>query len=122
MAKKGKEEKKTGKKSADNSGKVENEKVCAALSYLFIGIIWYFFDENMKKSEYAKFHAKQGIVLLVVDIIFGFISMMPIIGWLLAPLLYIAILILLIVGIVNAIGGKEKNLPVIGKFAENFKF
>jgi hypothetical protein len=27
-----------------------------------------------------------------------------------------------IIGIMNAVGGKEKPLPVIGGFAQNFKF
>ena len=37
-----------------------NNKLCAALSYLLIGIIWYFADEKMKSSSFAKFHFQLG--------------------------------------------------------------
>ena len=67
------------KKESKSSGKasVENEKVCAILSYLLIGIIWYFADEKMKKSNFAKFHVKQGIVLFIAGIIVSIVYGIP---------------------------------------------
>jgi uncharacterized membrane protein len=40
------------------------------------------------------------------------------ISWLLS----LGTLVLLIVGISNAVGGKQQPLPIIGKFSEIFKF
>ncbi len=103
---------------------IENEKLCAMLSYLLIGIIWHFADENMKKSSFAHYHAKQGIVFLITGIILSAVAgAIPFIGWfILAPLFNLAMVILLVVGILNAAQGKEKELPLIGSFARKFNF
>jgi len=104
------------------TGKVENENLCSALSYLLIGIIWYFADEKMKQSAFAKYHAKQGLVLLIADLIVCAICMVPFIGWIIGWILNIGLVILMIIGIINGLNGQQKPLPLIGKFAENFKF
>jgi uncharacterized membrane protein len=110
------------KKSSSQNTEANNEKLCAVLSYLYIGLLWYLLDEKIKKSEFAKYHVKQGLVLLITNIVLGVIMGIPIIGWFLAPIIYLIILALMIVGIINALANSEKELPVIGKFAENFKF
>jgi uncharacterized membrane protein len=99
-----------------------NEKACAILSYLLIGIIWFFADDKMKKSGFVKYHVKQGLVLLILDVIIWAIGGIPILGWIIAPILWIGFVILLIIGIINAANGDEKELPIIGKFAKNFTF
>jgi uncharacterized membrane protein len=126
-------------KAKTSAGKVENEKVCALLSYLLIGIIWYFVDERMKQSALAKYHAKQGLVLLIAaicyDIVLGiliaiivapfvltgmFIGALGIVA--LLNILYYVPLIFMIIGIINALNEKQKPLPIIGHFAEKFSF
>jgi len=67
---------------------------------------------DAKNDPFVKFHIKQGLVLLIVDIIASFIFWIPFIGW----ILWLGIVILFIMGIVNAAGGKEKELPLIGSF------
>jgi len=100
-----------------------NSKTCAALSYLLIGIIWYFVDEKMKKDDFVKFHVKQALVLLVADIILQIAaSFLWFVGWFLAPLIGIFILVLFILGLVNSLNGKKKELPLIGQFAKYFTF
>ena len=104
--------------------KVENEKLVAILSYFLIGIIWYFVDEKMKKSAFAKFHVKQALVFTIISsivIVVG--TIIPVLGWfVILPLGGIAMTILGIMGIINAINLKTKELPVIGKYAKKFKF
>ena len=105
------------------SGKIENEKVCALLSYLLVGIIWYFVDEKMKKSSFAKYHVKQGLILLFFELIFSALASVPIIGWFIIwPIGYIASIIFLILGIINSLNGKEAELPIIGQFAAKLNF
>jgi uncharacterized membrane protein len=116
-----KKQKKIANKKVEDSSE-GNEKLCAILSYLIIGIIWYLADEKMKKSETVKFHVKQGLVLLIAEIINGAIWSIPILGWIIAPIINIGLIIILIIGIINAASNQEKELPIIGKFAENFKF
>ncbi len=103
---------------------VDNGKVCAILSYLFIGIIWYFADDTMKKNTFAKFHVKQSLVLLVASVILQAIgTVLPIIGWfLILPLSGIFSLVWMVIGIINAMNGKEKSLPIIGQYSSKFNF
>jgi uncharacterized membrane protein len=107
---------------------------CAILAYLLIGIIWYFADEKMKKNNFVKFHVKQALVLLIVSIIIsvvfsilGFILIwIPVIGWVLLSILWVAYgigsFVLWLIGIIAAATSKQKVLPVIGQFANKLTF
>ena len=75
-----------------------------------------------KDDPYVKFHAKQGLVLLILFIICSILGIIPMIGWILGALGWIFAIILMIIGIMNAASGKEVELPVIGQFAKNFNF
>ena len=121
-----------------SSHELEQGKVCAILSYLLVGIIWYFADEKMKKNSYVKFHAKQGLVLLIFSIAiwiverilfsmffnpfswgaWGAIGLLGTIFWIVG----LAELVLVIIGIVNAANGNQKPLPIIGGFASKLNF
>jgi uncharacterized membrane protein len=73
-----------------------------------------------KDDPFVKFHIKQGLTLFVAWIAMGFASMIPLIGWTLAPFLSLAMLALMAVGIMNANKGERKSLPLIGGFADRF--
>jgi uncharacterized membrane protein len=76
-----------------------------------------------KNDPFVKYHVKQGLVLFIAGIISWLvINVLPLIGLLVAPILNIALLFLLILGIINAAKGVEKPLPLIGRFASEFKF
>lgn len=122
--------KKTVKKS--KASRPEHEKLVAALAYLLVGIIWYFADDEMKKSNFVKYHVKQGLNLMIISfavyfvlgIFLSFLFMIPFVGWVLNSLIYaavgITVTVLWIIGLVNAINEKKKELPLIGKFAEKY--
>lgn len=76
---------------------------------------------DSKNDPFVKYHVKQGLVLFITSFIVMIIARMPVIGWFFW-LFNIAILVWFILGIINAIRGKEKPLPLIGQFAEKFKF
>ena len=59
---------------------------------------------DSKNDPFVKFHIKQGLVLLLAGIIVGLLRQVPIIGWLLS----IVILVLFIIGIINAARGKKE--------------
>lgn len=75
-----------------------------------------------KNDPFVKFHVKQGLVLLIAWVVGSFVSMFPILGWILFPFIMLALFILMVVGIINASNGKEKELPIIGHFAKSFTF
>ena len=85
----------------------------AVLCYFGILVLIPFLTDA-KNDPFVKFHIKQGLVLLIVYVICGFVLWIPFIGWLLGILLFI----LFLMGVINAASGKETPLPVIGKFAE----
>ena len=92
---------------------IEKNKTMAGLAYLlfFLPLI------VCPDSKYAKFHANQGLILLIVSIAGNVIlGMIPVIGWVIMPFFGIGVLVLGIMGLINGFGGKAKRLPLIGKF------
>ena len=114
------------KKKVSKSDNAGNGTACAILSYFVIGIVWYFADDNMKKNSLARFHAKQGLVLLLAGVIIGAVRILllwiPFIGKLIVWIVGVVFLVLWIFGIVNSATGQEKPLPIIGGFAEKLEF
>ena len=99
---------------------IENNKILALFSYLgFLFIIPLIAAPN---SKYARFHANQGIILFLCSVVYGAISgvLTAIFRFPLAfiPAIFnlvgIVFLVLMIIGIVNAVNGKAQELPVIG--------
>jgi len=108
------------KKETKKINLTENEKLCAFLSYLYLGLIWYLVDEKIRKSNFVKYHVKQGLLLLITNLVLGAIMGIPIIGWLAAPLVSLIILGYMIIGILNVFFNRQKELPLIGRYAEKF--
>ena len=74
---------------------------------------------DAKDDPFVKFHLKQAIILVIAAVISSVIASIPVIGWfLLGPVLSIGLLILWIMGLVSAINKEKKELPIIGKYAE----
>ncbi len=113
-------------KSEARSSSADDGKVCGILAYLLVGIIWYFADEKMKRNAFAKYHVKQGLVLLItwviVAVVGSILAMVPFIGWFFMLVLEVCMFIIWLLGIIAAINGQQKPLPVIGQFADKFTF
>ena len=93
---------------------IEDNKVMALLAY--IGILFLVPLLAAKDSKFAKFHTNQGIVLFIAVIILGVVMAIPILGWIVGAVGGVITLVLAIIGIVNAVQGRAKELPIIGKF------
>lgn len=99
----------------------------AALAYVlfFIPLL-----TDAKNDSFVKFHVKQSLVLLLTGIAWNILERVlwyvPVLGGLVGGLLGIAVSIALLVlwikGLLNALNGKEEMLPVIGQYASQFKF
>lgn len=103
---------------------VTQNKVMGILAY--IGPLVLFPIFAAPNSKFARFHANQGLVLFILEIIYciiytiistvilsiswRFYSVVSLIG-----LVGLVFLVLSIIGIVNAVNGSSKELPVIGK-------
>ena len=92
---------------------IEENKTIAGLAYLifFLPLI------ATPDSKFAKFHANQGLILFILAVAGNIIlGMIPFIGLLLIPIFTLFILVLVIIGLMNGLNGKSKELPLIGKF------
>ena len=100
-------------------------KTMAVLAYIifFIPLL----SGAAKTSPFAKFHTNQGIILAIAavaysilnSILSSLLAFIPVIGWLLILLLGLlgfVVPVLCIMGIINAVNGRMKEIPVIGKF------
>jgi len=75
-----------------------------------------------KDDSFVKFHTKQGLVLLVLTIVFWILFPMFWTLWMLWDVVRLLLLLLAILGIINVVGGKEKALPAVGSLARYFNF
>lgn len=98
-----------------------NNTGMAMIAYLGILVIIPLLTEA-KNDPFVKFHIKQGLVLLIGFVFASFVAAVPVLGWFLSPVLWLACLVLMVVGLINASSHKEVELPVIGHYAKHFHF
>jgi uncharacterized membrane protein len=97
--------------AAASNSDVEKNKGIAAATY----IIFFLPYIAAKDSKFAMFHANQSLVLLIVAVAGNIVlPLIPILGWILWPFFGLAVFVLWIIGVVNALNGKTKELPLIG--------
>ncbi|MFA6486168.1 MAG: hypothetical protein WCT40_02275 [Candidatus Magasanikbacteria bacterium] len=79
---------------------------------------------DAKKDAFVKYHVKQGLVLFLLAVLINVVGwVIPFYFWFSISWIFsMGMLVLLILGIINAVNGKQEPLPVIGKFADVFKF
>lgn len=108
---------------------IQNNKLMAVLSYFGILVLIPLFAA--KNSPFARFHANQGVILFIIEFIYGilqFILWLIILftvgfdSWvytiynLITTVISLGLFVFAILGIVNAAQGKAKTLPLIGGF------
>ena len=74
-----------------------------------------------KDSAFAMHHGKQGLIILIAWIVLWVGNVIPVLGQIVWALGSIALVILIIVGMVNALQGKMWEMPVLGKYAKQIK-
>jgi uncharacterized membrane protein len=101
-----------------NPDDVEKNKPMAILAYIifFIPLL------AARESKFAMYHANQGFLVFLTALAVNVIGMLiPIIGWfIIVPFGNLFVLVLVILGIINAANGQMKPLPLFGKI-EIFK-
>ena len=109
-----------------NSEDVQKNKIMAVLAYF--GILFLVPFLAAEDSQFAKFHANQGIILFITDSILSLVAVLFnfLVGWLpfVGPVLggvisFAAFGIgtaLFIIGLINVFSGEPKKLPIIGDF------
>ncbi len=99
-------------KNEEESEKKESPNMIAILCYLGILVIVPLLVA--KDDEFVNYHIKQGLVLLITFFLVSFIPIINLFAWIVG-------LVFMIMGIINVVNGKKKEIPLIGQFAEKFK-
>lgn len=99
---------------AEKTGLGLPKNTAAALSYVLgwiTGIVFLL----VEKDPFVRFHAMQSIIVFGILTVINFI---PLIGWILSPLIMIVGFVLWLLLIYKAYQGEEFMLPVVGDFAK----
>jgi len=93
---------------------VNDGKVLAIVGYLFSFL---FFLPLLKKpkSAYGVFHANHQLVMLILSVASSILSFIPILGIIVTTVVWVFNIICMILGIMSALKGVVKPLPLIGK-------
>jgi uncharacterized membrane protein len=95
-------------------------KVVAILAYITLfGWIAAVILNNPKKPL-ASFHVRQALGIMLCGFALGIISIIPILGWIIAFLGMIALLVFWVMGLIGAIKGTQKPLPLIGDLSQEW--
>lgn len=96
-----------------------NQNIAGMLCYLagwITGLIFFLIE---KDNQFVRFHAMQSIITFGgLTVLFMFLGFIPVIGWMLFPVLGLVQLVLWILLMVKAYQGERFKLPVIGDLAE----
>jgi uncharacterized membrane protein len=94
---------------------IDSSRLIVALSY-----VWILFLIPLllkRQSKFAQFHAKQGMVLFIIELILSFIMWIPVFGW----LIWVATIVISIIGIIKAYSGEWWKIPFIYSLSEKIK-
>ncbi len=93
----------------------ERTRFLAALCYFnfLFAIVGLLVEPN---SKFIRYHLNQSLVLTVFGMLCGLVAIIPFIGWIASFVGAVAVLVFAIMGIVRAVNGEAKDLPIIGKY------
>ena len=111
------------KEEAQKPSKVSKEEIEKNKGMAIVA--WFIFFvpllTDAKDSKFVKFHVNQSLLFVLASAVVGVAGMILTIVTLglfglFMPLLWIGMLVLWIIGLMSAINGEMKRLPLIGKF------
>lgn len=95
---------------------ISDNKVFAMAAYLMsvVGVIITLLAAQ--KSAYAMFHARQSMKISMCEILCAIILIVPILGWIAAPICLIILFVVRIILFFQVCKGQAKDAPIIGNF------
>src|SRR5690606_16988233 len=109
--------KEESEKKSTSTGLEDN--IVGLLCYLVWPITGIIFLILEKENKFIRFHALQSIITIVALTIINFVlSFIPLIGWMLSPLVWLLGVALWVVLMVKAYQNETFKLPVIGDICE----
>jgi len=105
--------------SPKRDGKENMKTFMGVLSYVGPLVFVPLFTDS-KNDHFLKFHIKQGLVVFSIEVLTWFLAVSILHLWSVAHIINLATFVLSVIGIVNVLQSKEKELPVVGKFSHYF--
>ena len=95
---------------------ISDNKVFAMAAYLMgiAGVIITLLAAQ--KSNFAMFHARQSMKISMCEILCAIILIVPILGWIAAPICLIILFVVRIILFFQVCKGQAKDAPIIGNF------
>jgi uncharacterized membrane protein len=101
------------KKAVVSSKPADEGKTIAIISYItWIGWIIAFIMNTEKKNDFARFHLRQSLIIMLGSLL----AWIPFVGWIWGVFLFV----LWILGLIAAINGQKKEIPVLGSLAQQW--
>lgn len=99
---------------------VKDGKTMAVVSYLtIIGTLIAFLMNQKKFNVFASFHIRQSLGIFLTGMVINFLQRFNDFAWL-DTILGIGLLILWVLGLVSAIQGQEKPIPILGEYFQDW--
>jgi uncharacterized membrane protein len=101
---------------------IADGKAFAILSYAinFVGLPFWLVPLIMRNNDFSLYHAKQCLLMWLVGVATGVVAIVPCAGWIIAIVVILGLLVFNVLGLINAINGRCKPLPLVGTFAEKW--
>ena len=105
-----------------NNQTVQDGKMMAIISYItVIGTLIAFIMNQNKQNPFTSFHIRQAIGIFLLGLVVNFLQRYTNFGTI-DVILAIGVFILWIIGLIGAIQGEEKTVPLLGEqFQEWFR-
>ena len=103
----------------------QSQEVLEGKAYAILAYLWILCLVPLilkKDNKFALFHARQGLVLFIGELVMGLVGIIPVLGWLVAFFGTILFGVMSLVGIVQVLQGNFWKMPVAGEIAEKIAF
>ena len=101
---------------------IADGKVFAILCYAinFVGLPFWLVPLIMRNNDFSLYHSKQCLIMWLIGVAASVIAIIPCVGWVIAIVAILGLLVFNVMGLINAINAKAKPLPLIGVYAEKW--
>lgn len=98
---------------------IEEGKTAAIISYFWwIGLLIAFIMNNNKRNYFTSFHIRQSIGISILSLAIGIMTRYGI--EMFGNLLFLGCFVLWVMGLLSAIKGEEKPIPLFGDLFQNW--
>lgn len=100
---------------------VAEDKTVAIVAYItIIGFIAAIVIHSNKKTKLGAYHLRQCLGIFLTGLACSFLMIIPILGWIAAPIIGLFMLVCWIMGLISAINGQAKPVPLVGELYQKW--